>query len=371
MKLLLIGGPSFIGLHTIEQALARGHQVSMFNRGRTNPHLYPEVERLVGDRTSRDDLAVLRGREWDVVVDTCGYDHRVVALTLEALQGSVRHYTFISSVSVYADYRAPRREDDPKDQLIGDPDVPMTRSYGGSAHYGPLKVLCEAEVAKAFPGASVMIRLTLGVGPNDHGNSTHRMAYWAQRIRDHDVVLVPGPPDRLVDFIDVRDLAEFVVRTAERGGSGPYNLAAPPIPITDLLTLAKGIYGTNPELVFADSDWLVAEGVRPNTEVPWWIPGEDHRFHFAVDGNKAISEGLRIRPFQETIRDSVAWADAHPALGDALVTAAGQQAGAAGARRPAFLARTRELELIERWKTVAAGSSLRGGDGTKAGSAER
>ncbi len=184
MKLLLIGGPSFIGLHTIEQALARGHQVTMFNRGQTNPHLYPEVERLRGDRKSRDDLAVLRGREWDVVVDTCGYDHRVVALTLEALEGSVRHYTFIASTSVYADYRAPRREDDPKDQLIGDPDVPMTRSYGGSAHYGPLKVLCEAEVAKAFPNSSVMIRLTLGVGPNDHGNSTHRLAYWAQRVRD-------------------------------------------------------------------------------------------------------------------------------------------------------------------------------------------
>src|SRR5207247_1628167 len=163
-------------------------------------------------RTKDEDLEVLRGRRFDTVVDTCGYDHRVVQKTLDVLAGNVGHYTFVSSVSVYADYRQPPREDDEKAQLMGDPDVPMERYYGGSAHYGPLKVLCEEAVERAFPGRSVRIRLTLGAGPDDHGRSTHRVAYWAQRVRDHDSVLVPGPPDRLVDFIDVRDMTEFMVR---------------------------------------------------------------------------------------------------------------------------------------------------------------
>jgi 2'-hydroxyisoflavone reductase len=348
VQLLLIGGPSFIGLHTIRYALAAGHDVTMFNRGRTNPDAFPEVERLRGDRTSDEDLQVLRGRTFDAVVDTCGFDNRVVQKTLDVLDGNVGHYTFISSVSVYADYSAPRQEDDELERLEADPDVPLERAYGGSAHYGPLKVLCEQAVERAFPGRSVKIRLTLGAGPDDHGRSTHRMAYWAQRVRDHDSVLVPGPASRLVNFIDVRDMTEFIVRQAERGGSGPFNLAAPALPIVDFLTLFKGIYDTDAELVFADPEWLLEQGVRPNTELPWWIPGEGHDYHFAVDGNKAIAEGLRLRPLGETIRDSVEWADAHPALADGVPIDA--QAGSASGPRPAFLSRERELELIEAWR---------------------
>ena len=131
-RLLLIGGPSFIGLHTIEHSLAAGHEVTMFNRGLTNPAAYPEVERIRGDRTAPADLRRLAGREWDAVVDTCGYDHRVVQLSTDVLRGRVGHYTFISSVGVYRDFAAPRREDDPLAELVGDPDVPAERPFGGS-----------------------------------------------------------------------------------------------------------------------------------------------------------------------------------------------------------------------------------------------
>jgi 2'-hydroxyisoflavone reductase len=354
MKVLLIGGPRFIGLHMIESALAAGHEVTMFNRGLTNPDLYPDVERIQGDRERDEDLAKLKGRQFDAVFDTCGYDHRTVQKTLDVLKDSAGHYTFVSSISVYEDFRVPRREEDPKAQLLGDPDVPMERSYGGSAHYGPLKVLAEEAVAKAFPGRWVSIRLTLGVGPNFSGpGSPTVLTYWAKRVRDYDSVLVPGPPTRPVNFIDVRDLADFVVHGAENQHSGPYNLAAPPLSIRDMLTLFMGLYDNRPELVFADPDWLLAEGVPQNTAMPWWITGDDHLHHFGVDGNKAVRDGLRIRPFEASIRDSVEWDDTRPDA-RAAQSAAGSQAGETLDLWAGPLSRQRELELIELWRSGVA-----------------
>jgi 2'-hydroxyisoflavone reductase len=346
MKVLLIGGPRFIGLHLIEHALAAGHELTMFNRGSTNPELYPEVERVRGDRTRAEDLDQLRGRTWDVVFDTCGYDVRTVQQTLDVLRGSVGHYTYVSSVGYYANYLQPWDEDGPPAQLEGDPDVPRERWYGGSAHYGPMKVLCEQAVANAFP-EHVTIRLTLGVGPtHGRGSSARAMNYWVRRVRDHDSVLVPGPPDRLVDFIDVRDMTEFIVRAAERGIVGPFNMAEPPLPVHDMLTLFKGMYGSHAELVFVEPDWLLAEGVRPNTELPWWIPTEEHRYHYGVDGNKALAHGLRLRPFRESIADSVAWEDANPAGGGKRTAA---QAGETADMWDVTMTRERELELLDRW----------------------
>jgi 2'-hydroxyisoflavone reductase len=180
------------------------------------------------------------------------------------------------------------------------------------------------------------------------------MNYWAKRVRDYDSVLVPGPPDRLVDFIDVRDMTRFMVQAAESGTVGPFNLAEPALPVQDMLVLFKGIYGSKAELVFADPDWLLAQGVKPNTELPWWIPGADHKYHFGVDGNRALAHGLTFRPFTESIRDSVAWDDANPAGGARAVSG---QAGESRDLWDVTMPRERELELIERWAKTGLAAS--------------
>jgi 2'-hydroxyisoflavone reductase len=343
MKILLIGGPRFIGLHLVENALAAGHEVTIFNRGTTNPDLYPQLERLRGDRTRDEDLRQLAGREWDAVMDTCGFDVRVVQKTLDVLKGNIGHYTFVSSIGYYADFREPWDESGPPAPLLGDPDVPLERSYGGSAHYGPMKALCEEAVANAFP-SYVAIRLTVGVGPTlDGGTSAWQMNYWAGRVRDYDEVLVPGPANRLVNFIDVRDMTAFMIQAAERGLVGAFNLAEPALPVSDMLALFKGIYGSTAELVFVDPDWLLTQGVKPNRELPWWVPGESQRYQFAVDGNKALRNGLTLRPFQDSIRDSVA-EDPEPPGGRQRATAQGE------ALRALSLSREREVELLEQWR---------------------
>jgi 2'-hydroxyisoflavone reductase len=347
VKLLVIGGTKYVGRSIVDAALAAGHDVTLFNRGLSNPGLFPDVERLAGDRQEEAGLALLRGREWDAAIDTIGYDHRVVRKTLDVLAGSVGHYTFVSSVSVYKDFSAPNDEEAPKGELLGDPDVPLGRPYGGSAHYGPMKVLAEQAVAAAFPDRWSSVRLTIGVGPRFIGAaSALGIVYWARRVRDFESVLVPGPPDRAVDFIDVRDMAAFAVGGAETGRVGAFNMAVPRTTILDALTLCMGIYGTRPELVFAGGGWLVEQGVAQNRELPWWIEGERYAYHFGVVADKAVAAGLRTRPIAESIGDSVAWADDHaPAPAAQAPTQAGQSAGYWDAQ----LARDRELELIAAW----------------------
>jgi 2'-hydroxyisoflavone reductase len=275
-----------------------------------------------------------------------------VAKTLDVLAGNAGHYTFVSSVSVYKDFDVPNREDAPLGELLGDPDVPLGRSYGGSAHYGPLKVLCEQAVADAFPGRSAAVRLTIGVGPGFAGAaSALGIVYWAKRVRDYETVLVPGPPNRAVDFIDMRDLARFVIHAGESGLSGAFNMATPRTTIEDVLTLCMGLYGTKPELVFADGDWLIEQGVDQNREIPWWIQGPRYAFHFGVVADKAVAAGLRNRPLVESIRDSVDWAE-HDAT-ELAAKAPSTQAGQSSGYWDAQLTRERELELIDRWRAHA------------------
>jgi 2'-hydroxyisoflavone reductase len=342
MRILLIGGPSFIGLHIIEQALVAGHEVTMFNRGRTNAGAYPEVERIQGDRTRAEDLRALSARDWDAVVDTCGYDHRVVALSVDALRGRAGHYTFISSIGVYRDFSAPRREGDPLAPLVGDPDVPVERPYGGSAHYGPMKALSEARVAEAWPDRWLAVRLTLGVGPRDHGDTNARLAYWAKRMRDHERVLCPGPPDRLMNYIDMRDMTAWIIASAGRGVSGAFNLAAPARTFADFLEQCRELLGGRARVEWVDPEWLLAQGVAPNTELPIWTPWPGFEFQFAVDAGKAVAAGLHVRPLAETVRASIDWDDAY-GIG---------RAAPGGVAIKGLLTGAREEELLARWDSL-------------------
>ena len=216
MRILVLGGTQFLGRHTVDAALARGHDVTMFNRGQTRPELFPDVEKLRGDRDG--DLDALRGREFDAVVDTSGYVPRIVRETIDAL-GDVGHYTFVSSISVYADASTPPTESSPVAELT-EPTEEWREAYG------ELKADCEDVVRERFPNAFIP-RPGLIVGPWD---PTGRFTYWPQRFADGGRVLAPAPPDADAQVIDARDLADWIVRAAESGLAGTYNAVDRPIP---------------------------------------------------------------------------------------------------------------------------------------------
>ncbi len=305
MKLLILGGTIFVGRHLVEAALARGHQVTLFNRGQHNPDLYPEVEKLRGDRDG--NLTALEGRRWDAVIDTCGYVPRIVRASAELLAGAVDHYTFISSISVYPtedvhhiDENTPvaTMEDESVEEITGET-------------YGPLKALCEQAAAAAVPGRVLNIRPGLIVGPHD---PTDRFTYWPQRVARGGDVLAPGRPDAPVQFIDARDLAEWTIDMVEMKQTGLYNTTGPAKPLTmgDFLRACKTTLNSDANFIWAGEAFLLEQQVTPFVEMPLWVP-EDAGVLLATDCRKAITAGLTFRPIDETIRDTLAWDQTRPA----------------------------------------------------------
>ena len=299
MKLLIIGGTRFVGRHLVEAAVTRGHEVTLFNRGQSNPDLFPQVEQLHGDR--HGDLAPLQHRQWDAAVDTCGYVPRIVRKSAERLAGTVDHYTFISSISVY-------REDNPigmnEDSPVGTLSNETIEEINEQT-YGPLKVLCERAVQQALTDRALIIRPGLIVGPHD---PTDRFTYWPHRIAHGGEVLAPGKPDQAVQFIDARDLAEWIVRTIEARRTGIFNATGPATRLTMRRLLEECVSVCNPtsHLTWADEGFLIEAGVAPWSDLPVWVPETDANF-CTVNCDRAIGAGLTFRPLAETIRDTLAW----------------------------------------------------------------
>jgi 2'-hydroxyisoflavone reductase len=277
---LLLGGTKFLGRAIAETALARGHELTLFNRGETNPELFPEAEKLRGDRTA--DLTALADRSWDAVIDPSGYVPHVVRESAELLGDSGR-YVFISSVSVYADFDATRREEDPVAQLG---DASAEALAPDFSNYGALKALCEAEVERVFGDRTLVVRPGLIVGPHD---PTGRFTYWARRLARGGETLAPGPPERRAQFVDVRDLADWIVHAVEHELSGTLNATNEGVPWHELLAAANVTWVTDAFLKEHDvGEWM---------ELPLWIAGVD----LEVDVNRAVAAGHRFRPLAETI----------------------------------------------------------------------
>jgi 2'-hydroxyisoflavone reductase len=300
MRLLILGGTVFLGRHVAEQALERGHELTLFNRGRTNAGLFPDAEHLRGDRDG--GLAPLEGREFDAVIDTSGYVPRVVRQSAELLSGSGR-YTFISSVSVY----------DGNGVASSDPDGPVgaiedeTLEEITGESYGPLKALCEQQVERVFGERALVIRPGLIVGPDD---PTDRFTYWPVRIADGGAVLAPGDPDVHTQVIDVRDLAAWTLDMTERGMSGRWNAVGPaqPLAMGVLLDRCKAVAGSDASIVWADNALLLDRGFEPWTDLPLWLGGDpDLEWMDRVDPSPAVAAGLRHRAIDETIADTLAW----------------------------------------------------------------
>jgi 2'-hydroxyisoflavone reductase len=336
MRLLILGGTVFLGRHLVDAALARGHTVTLFNRGRSGAGLFPEVERLTGDRDG--GLAALRGRTWDAVIDTCGYVPRVVAQSADLLRDAVGHYTFVSSISVYADGAALGVDESAPVAKLDDPTV---ETITGET-YGPLKALCEAAVRDATGDRAFIVRPGLLVGPRDPSG---RFTYWVTRIADGGDVLAPGDREMQVQFIDARDGAEWMLRCAEAGITGVQNMTGPREALTMGGFLEAGRTALNPDARFewVAETFLLERGVTPWTEVPLWIPSTD-RGVLAVSIEKALASGLRFRPLASTLADTLAWrrsADADRPLPERV---------AAGPRPQMGLAPERERALLEAWR---------------------
>ena len=325
LDILVLGGTGFIGPHMVGEALRRGHEVTLFNRGRTNDELFPDLETIHGDRG--DDLAGLRGRSWDAVIDNSGYVPRHVANSAGLLAPQVGRYLYISTVAVYADFKRLNEVDAPLATIEDE----STEEVTGES-YGPLKALCEKRVsAEIDKDRLTIVRPTYICGPGDH---TDRFTWYPVRTRRGGDMLWPGGADATMQIIDVRDLAVFVIDCLDHATSGTFNAVNPVGSYTfgDLLEDCQSVTDTTVTPVWIDDGFLSKhelEGV-----LPIYGPGESPGTGFS--GTTAFEAGLRIRPERETVRDLLQWWDCLPAERHASADFA--------------LTAEREAELIAEWR---------------------
>lgn len=299
LRILVLGGTVFLGRHFVTAAVAAGHEVTLFNRGQSEPHLFSDLEQLHGDRDG--GLAPLLDRRWDAVVDTSGRLPRLVAASAAAL-ATTSHYLFVSTISVYRDVSSPGVRENAPALALSRPD-----SEDEGTDYGALKFLCEQEVRSAFGERATIVRPGLIVGPWDPSD---RFTYWPARLDRGGDVLVPGRPDRRIQFVDGRDLAAFMLRLVEQRIPGTFNADQPPGAVTmgALMASCQAAATTPSRLHWVDDEWLAQQGVGQWMEVPLWItPTPDQMGFYEVDCTAAIAAGLTHRSLAETVRDTLSW----------------------------------------------------------------
>jgi len=314
LNLLILGGTGFIGPHQVRYAVARGHKVAVFNRGRRQAELPEAIEHLQGDRNN--DLKSLEGRTWDVVIDNPTTLPTWVRLSGQLLKDSCRQYIFISTISVYADTsKAGMDETTRLEEYKGDKD-PLTitpEDFSKNQQlYGPLKVVSEREAQKWFTNRATIIRPGLIVGP---GDPTDRFTYWPVRIDRGGEVLAPGTPNDPTQIIDARDLSEWTVRMAEQGDIGVYNATGPekPRPVGQMLDEIRTAVGSQATFTWVDQDFLRRHGVRPWIDLPAWVAPRPGNAGFAtVSVARALAKGLTYRPLAVTAKETLVWAKALP-----------------------------------------------------------
>jgi 2'-hydroxyisoflavone reductase len=300
-KILILGGTGFLGPHIVTAARARGHTVTLFNRGKTHPGLFPDVEKLQGDRNGH--LEALANRAWDAVIDPSGYTPRQVKASAELLAPSVHHYVFISTISVYAKDDVASADEASPVAVLADP----TSEDPSPASYGALKALSERAAEAAMPGRVTNVRPGLIIGP---GDMTGRFTHWPTRLADGGEVLAPGDGTTPVQYVDARDLGAWLVRVVEDGAFGTMN-ALGPTPATTMravLEACNRALGDKARLTWVDAAFLAAHGVEGWSDLPMWIDNQGEFAGFGTRQNaKAVRAGLTFRPIEDTARDTLAW----------------------------------------------------------------
>jgi 2'-hydroxyisoflavone reductase len=309
LHILILGGTQFVGVHMTERAVERGHVVTLFNRGRTHPELFPQLEKLQGDRDGK--LETLEGRSWDAVIDDSGYIPRHVKLSAQLLARNVRQYLYISSVSAYASFVAPNREDSALGKLADE----SIEKIDGST-YGPLKALCEKVVTTALPGRATVLRPGYIVGPYDN---TDRFTYWPARAARGGDMLAPGTAGDPIQFIDARDLARFAINALEKHVTGTFNVVAPPRQFSMGKLIATSIASANslahpaspPLPTWVAADFLASR--YPDADIPIWVPSHGDEAAFAyTSAALSLNAGLTITPIRKTVDDTLAWQLSRP-----------------------------------------------------------
>jgi 2'-hydroxyisoflavone reductase len=337
MNVLIIGGGVFLGQALLQAGLEGGHGITVFNRGHSRNWWPPGVQWVAGDR--KEDVHLLMGRHWDAVIDTCGYRPQDVEATCAALFDSCDRYVFVSSVSAYASFaHTPIREGDPLASAAG-----VDRETVDGTTYGPLKAECERTVVRIFGSRAIVVRPGLIVGPTD---PTGRFSYWPWRLAGGGNVLAPGSPHNAIQFIDVRDLAAWILRLVQIGATGPFNGTGPIEGATfgELLDTCRWVAGEEVGIEWVDERFLEREAVQPWTELPLWIPSHDPQtrgFH-AVDTTRAQATGLKTRPIAVTVNDIL----------EAGIPPADDK------RRAGKLTRERERDLLAVWHLHKTGLAI-------------
>lgn len=303
MDILIIGGTQFVGRALVESALAGGHTITLFNRGKTNPDLFPQVTRIAGDRDG--EIEKVGAGPWDVVIDTVGYLPGVVRQSAQYLKDKAQHYVFISTISVYDMEKLEPRFDENAALIEFDgpeEEMPQNSLYGGR------KVLCEREVEEAFPGRNLIIRPGLIVGPHD---PTNRYTYWVGRLAKGGDVLMPNIFDQPVQWVDARDLAAFTMKMTEQKATGIYNVTGPDRRITfgDYIGYCGAASKADSVFHWAEPDWLLENEVTPFMELPMWVPSQmmNPEVFMGVNVDKAIAAGLTFLPQEKTASDTLDW----------------------------------------------------------------
>jgi 2'-hydroxyisoflavone reductase len=299
MRILVLGGTRFLGRALVEATLEQGHGPTLFNRGQTAPDLFPDVEQLIGDRSS--DLSALEGREWDAVLDVAAYMPAEARRAVETLRGSVGRYVFVSSISVYADQSVP-----PVEGAAVEEQAPGQETDENPELYGARKAACEQIVQEGFGDAALVVRPGLIVGPHD---PTGRFTYWPHRVAKGGEVLAPGTPDDLVQFIDVRDLADWMVQATANGPGGTYNATGEPMRLGDLLEECRAVTGSDATFTWVASERLLEHEVGPWMELPLWLPLAEYAGIQQAAVERARATGLSYRPLADTIKATLALAE--------------------------------------------------------------
>jgi len=334
-SILILGGTGFLGPHVVEAALARGHTLTLFNRGKTNPKLFPDLEKLHGDRDGH--LEALVGRTWDAVVDTSGYVPRIVKASADLLAPSVGHYVFVSTISVYADEAKVGADETAAVATIEDP-----TNEDVATNYGALKALCEQAAEAAMPERVTNVRPGLIVGPRD---PTGRFTHWPTRLAGGGEVIGPGDGTTPTQWIDGRDLAAWIVTLIERRTTGVYN-ALGPVERTTMkaaLDACNHAGGDRATITWVDDEFLDHEGVSAWQDLPMWIPAKGDMAGFGTLANaRAVAAGLTFRPILDTARDTLDWV-AHLADDPEVPADKRDRITSSG------IARDRELAVLAKW----------------------
>ena len=331
MRILILGGTIFLGRHLVTAAIGRGHDVTIFHRGKhplADPT--PGIHEILGDRT--DSLDPLMAQTWDAIIDTSGYLPRVVQANAEALQHAASHYIFVSSISVYPLTIPPNSDESFPALPLGE----LSSEELTDENYGPLKALCEQAVQSVFGEGATIVRPGLIVGPHD---PTYRFTYWVERMNRGGEVLAPVGPDEPVQFIDARDLAEWIVHLAEHSTGGVFNATGPDYPLTlgQVLDTARAVTGSDASVTWVSEDFLTAHQVEAWSDLPIWVPQSTIPGFLRVDCRKAQNAGLNFRPLSNTVQSTLDWALAHPR--SESITAG--------------LAGVREQDLLKAWHAQA------------------